>query len=495
MTRRDHPARFKPRAIPHSLWGLCLLLVAVAALILPGSQRLLAGWGDPAAEATADYGSRIEFSNGSQPSTAPRQETSPATSAPSNRAVTVQDPNAYIHTVRLGEYWIGIAQHFGLEYAELRAANPDLWQLRKDVIHPGDQMVIPNLSADQMTAPIAYEVSYGDSWYKIADKFGVSYWDLRLDNLQLWKRRGIYIRPGDELVVRGVDVNRIVAQPEARTGELAVEEPAAEEASPPAEATESSAQTPAQPAPAPGSSLPPSSAPPPILAPEPPAESSVYTVRPGDSWFSVAAAYGISFQDLRAANQELWAARGQSLRVGDQLVIPPHGSPAPPPEIRLVPMTPEETPAAEEGAEEDADEATDEGADEGTDEGTDQGAEEGVDESAEEGAEEGVAESAEEGADEGLELTPVQPEDGVTPDPQPTEELDEERTGPMQAETPEAGRLRIDLAEPTIIYVVLAGEDWASVAAKTGTTVEALQAANPALGARPLQAGDQLRLP
>jgi LysM repeat protein len=450
MKRRHHPLRFKPSVTPIPLWVLSLVLVAVFALLFPGSQRLLAGWREhPATHAAAD-----------DLMIAPRQEASTSVaSSTGRRTYVVDDPDAYVYTVRLGEYWIGIARRFGIEYPELRAANPELWNLRKEVIRPGDQMVIPNLSGEEMVEPITYMVTYGDSWYKIADTFGVSYWDLRLDNTRLWKRRGIYIRPGDEMILRGIQQMPVAAQEEARAAEMVddAEEvtPSEEEVQQPAETTESPLLTPEQPATTIGTPLPPSSAEAPILTPETPEGAALYTVRPGDSWFRIAAAYGIPFLDLRTANPALWAARGQTLRVGDQMVIPPHGSPPPPPEIRLVPVDPEEV-IEEEAIEE---------------------------------------EVIDQEAGDAVELSPALPEDAVTPIPLPTVELDEERVGPMQPATPEAGRLRIELAEPTIIYVVQAGDDWASIAARTGTTVEALQAANPALSARALQAGDQVRLP
>ncbi|MBX3001101.1 MAG: LysM peptidoglycan-binding domain-containing protein [Caldilineaceae bacterium] len=447
MKRGNHPLRLNQRATPILLWALSLILVAVCALLLPTSQRLLAG--DLALTGPID---------GVEPSAAPQQEAAPAVSRPTSRTTyVVEDPNAYVYTVRLGEYWIGIARQFGIEYADLRAANPELWNLRKEVIRPGDQMVIPNLDATQMVDPIDYVVVYGDSWYKIADAFGISYWDLRLDNLRLWQRRGIYIRPGDQMIIKDAQVlpeTRAAVQEETteEAVDVAEEVTPAEEAQPPAETADTPTLTPAQPGTSIGTPLPSSSAGAPILVPETPEGTTLYTVRPGDSWFRIAAAYGISFQDLRAANQALWSTRGQSIRVGDQLVIPPHGSPPPPPEIRQVPLEPEDEDAVDEEVEEEA-------------------------------------------VGEEVELIPALPTDAATPVPLATVELDEERVGPMQAETPEAGRLRIELAEPTIIYVVQAGDDWASIAARTGVTVEALQAANPALSARALQAGDQLRLP
>ncbi len=253
---------------------------------------------------------------------------------------TVDDPDAFIYKVRLGEYWILIARKFGVSYNELRAANPELWALRGELIWPGDEMAIPGLTAADQRAVEEYTVQPGDSWYRIADQFGVSYWDLRLDNLGLWRRRGTVIRPGDQMQV--VAPNPVAVEQPAATAETTAEQPvAAQPAAPTPTAAPASAPavaatpTPAAP-PAPGT-LPPVDSAPPFLVTNPPADATTYTVRPGDSWHSIAGRYGIAFEKLRSANTELWALRGQNIRPADEMVIPAHGSPPPPLEIKTIP--------------------------------------------------------------------------------------------------------------------------------------------------------------
>lgn len=396
----------------------------------------------------------------------------PTTTAPPysrRQAFTVQDPNAYVHTVRPGESWIAISQQYGIEYPELREANPELWSLRYTVIRPGDQMVIPTLGAGEMPTALDYTVQYRDSWYKIAESFGINYWDLRLDNITLWHKRGIYIRPGDTLIIRGATQNFESAQPrleavteealETTDGEGAetdVEEAPAAEAPAVVEApaTDNSA------------ALPSAGTGGPYLAGQLPQGTALYVIRPGDTWFAIAAANGISFTDLRVLNQGLWDARGQSIRVGDQMIIPANAEPIPP-DIRTVPQ---ETPAATE-------EAPAEG--ETPAEATPPAEPEPVDEATPPAEGEGEAAPAEAEAEV----------DGNV-------EVDSsEERGPMQPTDPDTTRLRIEVAPPTILYIVQTGEDWSVVAAKAGVSVVELQSANPSLSGRELQPGDAVRFP
>jgi LysM repeat protein len=415
-----------------------VVLIGLAALF-PTAQRALAGRDErPGTSMSAVDLEVVLLPPGLLPSTAPSQTESPTTvqSPRSAQPYQVENPSAYIYTVRLGEYWIGIATRFGISYNDLRTANPDLWSLRHEVIHPGDQMIIPGLSAEQMGLPVNYVVQPGDSWYKIASTFGVLYWDLRLDNLKLWHQRGIYIRPGDAVVVNGA---QIVLSSERSVDAAVDSEIAAETESESTEASTSGANT-----------LPSSNTGAPILAGNVPADASVYTVRPGDTWYGIAAAYGIPFESLRSANPTLWSARGQRIRPADQMIIPAHGSPPPPPEIRTAPgdeagPTPE---AVEEEATPDA---------------------------------EATAPAAE------ATVTPIAEES--------TPVEDDATTGPMQPATPEGTRLRIELAQPALTYIVQAGEDWAAVAGKAGVSVDDLKAANPALSGRELQSGDTVLLP
>lgn len=271
---------------------------------------------------------------------------------------SVDDPNAFIYKVRLGEYWILIARKFGVTYDELRAANPELWTLRGELIWPGDEMSIPGLTAADQRATEEYTVQPGDSWYRIADMFGVSYWDLRLDNLGLWQRRGTVIRPGDQMQIVAPGPLAAIGEPSPATADEATAEPAAAQPATPVATTVATAvpvavseatatPTPAPP-PAPGT-LPPVDSAPPFLVTNPPADSTTYTVRPGDSWFAIANRYGMTFEKLRSANPELWALRGQNIRPADQMIIPAHGSPPPPMDIRTVPDD-KGTPVAADGS-------------------------------------------------------------------------------------------------------------------------------------------------
>ena len=285
------------------------------------------------------------FTVSAQPAQA--QESTPVGrgfSLPFTQRHTVDDPAAFVYTVRLGEYWILIARKFGVAYDDLRAANPELWTLRGELIWPGDEMAIPGLSAADQRETVEYTVQSGDSWYRIADSFGVSYWDLRLDNLGLWRRRGIVIRPGDQMQIVNPNPPAALPQPVAEVVPSAPTQPAtvAPAATPVAQPASSpvAAVTPlptaAPTSVAPGT-LPPVSSAPPFRVTNPPADAVIYSVRPGDSWFSIAARFGIPFENLRSPNQELWALRGQNIRPADEMIIPAHGSPPPPPEIKSVP--------------------------------------------------------------------------------------------------------------------------------------------------------------
>ncbi|MBI3960330.1 MAG: LysM peptidoglycan-binding domain-containing protein [Chloroflexi bacterium] len=275
--------------------------------------------------------------------TAQAQESTPAGrgfSLPFTQRHTVDDPAAFIYTVRLGEYWILIARKFGVTYEELRSANRDLWTLRGELIWPGDEMAIPGLTAADQWETLEYTVQPGDSWYRIADTFGVSYWDLRLDNLGLWRRRGVVIRPDDRMQIVNPNPAAIEKLPVAESAAAAqpVAAPAATATAQPANApAQAATPTPTTQPAAPGTLPTATSGGTPFRVTNPPADAVIYSVRPGDSWFSIAGRYGITFENLRSPNQELWVLRGQNIRPADEMIIPAHGSPPPPIEIKTVP--------------------------------------------------------------------------------------------------------------------------------------------------------------
>lgn len=415
----------------------------------------------------------------------------PTTTAPPysrRQAFTVQDPSAYVHTVRPGESWIAISQQYGIEYPELREANPELWALRYTIIRPGDQMVIPTLGAGEMPTALDYTVQYRDSWYKIAESFGINYWDLRLDNITLWHKRGIYIRPGDTLIIRGATQNFESAQPRLEVVTEEALETSGEESADAGVEEAPAAEAPAvveAPAPDNNATLPSAGTGGPYLAGQLPQGTALYVIRPGDTWFGIAAANGISFTDLRVLNPGLWSARGQSLRVGDQMIIPANAEPIPP-DIRTAPQ---ETPAAEEEtpaesetpAQERPAQETPSADAEPVEAATPAAQPEPVDE---------VTPPAEEEGEAGAPPAEVEVEVDVNVEIDPSEER-----GPMQPADPDTTRLRIEVAPPTILYIVQTGEDWSAVAAKAGVSVPVLQSANPTLSGRELQPGDAVRFP
>lgn len=47
------------------------------------------------------------------------------------------------HRVAAGDSWLGIAKRYGVDYPELREANPDVWRQRGENLRVGDKLVIP----------------------------------------------------------------------------------------------------------------------------------------------------------------------------------------------------------------------------------------------------------------------------------------------------------------------------------------------------------------
>ncbi len=251
----------------------------------PGRARQPGAAATPAQEQTRDGGRGASVGSSASAARAIMSTARSATEPPFGDVVnttpfTVEDPKAYVYSVRMSEYWFLIADKFGIPVDVLRDANRELWRLRGEEIRRGDQMTIPGLSADAMIPAIVYTVEYGDSWHYIADIFSVSFLHLLLDNLELWAQRGIYIRPGDEMTVTYLP-SQFASATTAR-----------------ADGTE--------------------------------IYTEIYIVRSGDSWFSIAEKLGISFKSLLAINPRLWGLREQQLWPSDEMNIPSHDRPRTP---------------------------------------------------------------------------------------------------------------------------------------------------------------------
>ena len=214
----------------------------------------------------------------------------PAADADFAQSFTVDDARVYVYNVRMGEYWSLVANRFDMTAELLKEANVELWQLRGEEIRPGDQLAIPGLNADATVPPILYEIQANDSWEHIAEKFSVSYLDLLLDNFNLWALRGVDIRAGDEITVRYLppELTEVGAARGWSDGPpiLAPSYVAARDQKAAAGAASNSAGT--------------------------------YTVQPGDTWETVAAATSIRVEALKEVNREI---SEQALRPGDILRI------------------------------------------------------------------------------------------------------------------------------------------------------------------------------
>lgn len=137
---------------------------------------------------------------------------------------------SFYYTVQWGDSLSIIAQRYGVSLSALYAANPGLgyW------IYPGQVLVIP-ATCTCSYAPAyyggnTYIVQRGDTFLKVARRFGVNYYDLWAANPQVWDPNYIYagqvlyipvtptyytVQPGDTLrkiaAYYGTTVNSLLA--------------------------------------------------------------------------------------------------------------------------------------------------------------------------------------------------------------------------------------------------------------------------------------------
>lgn len=195
------------------------------------------------------------------------------------------------HRVEAGETLSAIAHRYRVTPSAIADAN----ELEKgEPLRPGEKLIIPAASAEMTQGKLVhYRVRRGDTIATIAEQFSVDVGELRT-----WNRlRSNSVRRGMNL--RIYPGGRRPA--EAKTGRKAHPTSAT---SAKAGVTRPVVSTPAKPALAPGSGT--------------RGKTVVHQVKPGETLWSVASAYGTSVQAVRSANSFL-ATRG--LRAGDQLRI------------------------------------------------------------------------------------------------------------------------------------------------------------------------------
>lgn len=176
-----------------------------------------------------------------------------------NTNISKPETNLSTYTVKHGDTLFQIANKLGLSVAELKALN----QLKADIIYPGQQLVsqvahekpeTPAAKPQEQKPSSNYQVQRGDSLYKISSQFGMSIAELKSLN----KLDSDIIYPGQKLITK----NGTITQPEVEN-----------------------------------------TAKPPVVAPVQNESSANYTVKSGDTLYSIATKLGISVSQIKDINQ------------------------------------------------------------------------------------------------------------------------------------------------------------------------------------------------
>jgi LysM repeat protein len=239
-------------------------------------------------------------------------------------------PNPY--TVGAGDSWSVIARRCGVTVQELRAANPTLWRA-DGVLYRGQQLTIPGQPQTEETPipaqeesgdegeieeqiPVTHRVRSGESWLAIANRYGVSYADLRAANQALWNSRRENLRVGDELIIPGLFVGTPTPTPTA-SDTPTITPTATETATPTITPTASNT-------PIPTATYTPSPTPERVVPTTRQNYAFYYTVQLGDTWSEIAAQYGLSLETLYSYNGVWIEYYGNRRRIepGDNILIP-----------------------------------------------------------------------------------------------------------------------------------------------------------------------------
>lgn len=202
------------------------------------------------------------------------------------------------HRIEGGETLSAIARRYHVTPAAIADAN----ELEKGApLQPGEKLIIPAASAEKLHGKLLhYRVRRGDTMASIAEQFSVDsdeikHWNGLRSNLV---RRGMSLRiyPGGRRPAEAKTSRK--TRPTAATSATArVPRPA-------------KGKTPPQVASGAGEKTPPGKA--------PRGKTVLHQVKPGETLWSVASAYGTNVEALRAANSFL---SSRTLRAGDQLKI------------------------------------------------------------------------------------------------------------------------------------------------------------------------------
>ena len=228
-----------------------------------------------------------------------------ASSASSSTSSTSTSSASGNYTVQAGDSYWRIANKYGISIQELQRLNGT----SDYTLHPGQSIKVPgsgtNASASSNSssaststtsaAPAAggsYTVQAGDSYWRIANKYGISISELQ----RLNGTSNYFLYPGQSIKVPGSGSANATPAPAATT----------------ASTTSAPAETP---------------------APAPSTGGGNYTVQAGDSYWRIANKYGISISELQRLNgtSNYFLYPGQSIKVpgGGAAAETPAPTPAP----------------------------------------------------------------------------------------------------------------------------------------------------------------------
>ncbi len=257
------------------------------------------------------------------------QAAAPTTAAPAPAAALEAAPTQGVYRVRRGDTLASISRRFGVSAGDLarvnRISNPNQ-------IHPGQLIELPggslNAEASDRSHAGVYTVQRGDTLDSIARQFSVSVRDLLALNEIRNKHRiavgqRIYVPGPAEPAPASAPAPALAATLAANTPAPAAAALASAGAAAAAASTEAAtpavAPTAAAADPVPSTMLAGAAAQPDPTAAAPAANSSAYTVRPGDTLASISRDLGIPIQELAHANRIRNTSR---IQTGQQLALP-----------------------------------------------------------------------------------------------------------------------------------------------------------------------------
>jgi LysM repeat protein len=111
---------------------------------------------------------------------------------------SAQEGGGFYYRVQPGDSWTSVARQMGLSVGQLQAVNPEQAH-PEQWLFPGQTLFIP-VNFTEAAIAESYTVQPGDSWYKIAEAYGLPVRALWAANPKLL-RPHLLLRPGDVVMI------------------------------------------------------------------------------------------------------------------------------------------------------------------------------------------------------------------------------------------------------------------------------------------------------